>query len=284
MTLLMLDRSPFKLALAQMAVRESLDATLAAAEEEVRAAAQAGARLIGFAELAFRPFFPQFHADARYFEWAEPLDGPTVQRFRAIARETGVDCAINFFERAGGGRYFDTTVIVRPTQEVIGPVRMMHAAEEPGYNEKYYYWPGDTPPRVYDLGYIQLGVAICYDRHFPEYTRSLVLQGAGLIFSPFAGLLSDPLPQYEIEMQGLAFQNQVYVACVNRVGREKHSHFAGGSFVVHPSGDVLVRAPHDSDHLLLADVDPGEIEKYRTQRPFLRDRRPRFYREFFPEL
>ncbi|MFQ5627773.1 MAG: nitrilase-related carbon-nitrogen hydrolase [bacterium] len=272
-----------KIALAQFAATEDLEANLVKGESMAGEAARAGASFCGFTELAFRRFFPQHRADAQYFEWAETLDGPTVTRFLSIAKEAGIDCAANFFERAGGGRFYDTTVICRSNGQVLGPVRMMHTAEEPGYNEKYYYWAGDTPPLVFDLGYAKIGVAICYDRHFPEYTRALVLQGADIIFSPFAGLVEDPLDMYEIEMQGLAFQSQVFVACVNRVGQEEISTFAGSSFVVAPDGHVLRRAPRDKEHLLVADLDISEIEKCRIKRPFLRDRRSRFYREFLQE-
>lgn len=272
-----------KFALAQFAASEDFEANLAKGLEMAAEAAKNGAKFIGYTELAFRRFFPQQRADAQYFDWAESLDGPTVMRFLSIANEAGIDCAVNFFERAGGGKFYDTTVICRPNGDVLGPVRMMHTAEEPGYNEKYYYWSGDTPPKVFDLGYAKTGVAICYDRHFPEYTRALILQDAEIIFSPFAGLVDDPLEMYEIEMQGLAFQNQVFVACVNRVSQEEVSTFAGGSFIVAPDGLVLCRAPRNEDHLLIAELDLRVIEKYRIKRPFLRDRRPRFYREFFPE-
>jgi N-carbamoylputrescine amidase len=159
----------------------------------------------------------------------------------------------------------------------LGPVRMMHIAEEPGFNEKFYYWSGNTPPRVFDLGGVKIGVAICYDRHFPEYMRQLVLQGAEIIFTPFAGLASDPLKMYEIEMQGTAFQNQVFIAAVNRVGKEPTVEFVGGSFVVDPSGEVISRAPRGEEKLLLVDCELSRIEEMRQARPFLRDRRPEAY-------
>jgi N-carbamoylputrescine amidase len=120
-------------------------------------------------------------------------------------------------------------------------------------------------------------VAICYDRHFPEYTRQLVLRGAEIIFTPFAGLVNDPLKMYEIEMQGLAFQNQVFVAAVNRVGKEPAVEFIGGSFIVDPSGEVIARAPRGEEKLLLVDCDLSRLEEMRQVRPFLRDRRPEVY-------
>lgn len=269
-----------RIALAQFTVAESLDENLARGAELAGEAARQGARFIGFTELAFRPFFPQHFMQQHFFWWGEPLDGATTSHFLQAAQLHGIDCGINFFEKAGGGRYYDTTVICRPDGTVLGPVRMAHVAEEPGYNEKFYYWPGDTPPQVFDAGYAKIGVAICYDRHFPEYTRTLVLQGAEVIFAPFAGLSTDPLDMYEVEMQGLAFQNQVYVACVNRIGQESEARYAGGSFVVAPDGEILARAPRDEEALLCVEIDREAIEKMRLRRPFLRDRRPRFYREF----
>ena len=269
-----------RIALAQFAVTDDLQENLARGTIMAEQAAMKGARFIGYTELAFRPFFPQVRWEKAYFDWAETLDGPTVSHFLKVAQANQIDCAINFFEKAGRGRFYDTTVICRPNGEVLGPIRMAHTAEEPGYNEKFYYWAGDTPPKTYDLGYMKVGVAICYDRHFPEYTRPLVLQGADLIFSPFAGMEADPMELYEVEMRGLAFQNQVYVACVNRVGEEQHSTFAGGSFVVDPDGQVMERAPRGESHLLLCDLDLERIDEYRVKRPFLRDRRPEFYRRF----
>lgn len=270
----------FHIALAQFPASADLQQNLVRGSKMVQQAAEQGAAFIGFTELAFREFFPKHRARYDYFAWGETLDGPTVTHFSELAEKYGIDCAINFFEHAGRGRYYDATVICRPDGSVLGPVRMMHAAEEPGYNEKFYYWPGDTPPQIFDLGYAKVGVAICYDRHFPEYTRPLVLQGAELIFSPFAGLATDPLDLYVIEMQALAFQNQVYVACVNRVGKEGEMAYAGGSFVIGADSSVLAQAPRDEAFLLLAEIDLCRIDALRLQRPFLRDRRPRFYREF----
>ena len=280
----MADQNPkIKIALAQFAVSTDRQRNLETGADLARQAAESGAQFVGFTELSFLRFFPQHRADERYFAWAETLDGATVTHFQQVAKDANIDCAINFFERGGQGKFFDTTVICRPDGSVLGPVRMLHNAEEPGYNEKYYYWQGDTPPQVFDLGYAKIGVAICYDRHFPQYTRALVLQGAELIFSPFAGLFADPLDLYEIEMQGLAFQNQVFVACVNRVGQEDVSHFAGGSFVAAPDGLVQIRALRNCDQLLIAELDLQQIEQYRIKRPFLRDRRPHLYQKFLKD-
>jgi len=267
-----------RLALAQMAVTENLAANQQKGLDWVKQAAQAGAHLICFTELGLLPFFPQYRAEKKYFQWAEAINGPTVKKFAEAAVAENIHILLNFFERAGAGEYYDSTILLKATGgPALGPVRMMHTAEEPGFNEKFYYWPGNTPPQVLDLNGVKIGVAICYDRHFPEYTRQLVLQGAAIIFTPFAGLVDDPLKMYEIEMQGTAFQNQVFIAAVNRVGKEPTVEFIGGSFVVDPSGEVIARAPRGEEQLLLVDCDLSRIEEMRQVRPFLRDRRPEVY-------
>ncbi|MDZ7291507.1 MAG: carbon-nitrogen hydrolase family protein [candidate division KSB1 bacterium] len=267
-----------RLALAQMAVSEDLAANRQKGLDWVGQAAKHGAQMLCFTELGLLPFFPQYRTEKKFFQWAEPIDGPTVKKFGEVAERKRIHILLNFFERAGAGEYYDTTVLLKATgSPALGPVRMMHIAEEPCFNEKFYYWPGNTPPQVFDLDGVKVGVAICYDRHFPEYTRQLVLQGAEIIFAPFAGIVSDPIPMYEIEMQGLAFQNQVFVAAVNRVGKEATVEFAGCSFAVDPAGEVIARAPRGEEKLLLVDCDLSRIEAMRQVRPFLRDRRPEIY-------
>ncbi len=270
-----------RIALAQMAVTNDLDANREKGLAWVKQAAQLGAQIICFSEVGLLPFFPQHRSEKKFFQWAEALDGPTIHLFRAAAQQERISVLLNIFERAGAGEYYDTTVLLRAQNgELLGPVRMMHIAEEPCFNERFYYWPGNTPPQVFDLGGVRIGVAICYDRHYPEYTRQLVLQGAGIIFAPFAGVVQDPIAMYEIEMQGFAFQNQVFVAAVNRVGKEATVKFIGGSFLVDPGGEILSRAPQGKEKLLLGDCDLSRIEEMRQLRMFLRDRRPEVYRAF----
>ncbi len=267
-----------RIALAQMAVSEGLEANLQKGLDWVEQAAKEGAHIICFTELGLLLFFPQYRAEKKFFQGAEAIDGPTVKKFAEAAVSENIHILLNFFERAGAGEYYDSTVLLKASGgPALGPVRMMHTAEEPGFNEKFYYWSGNTPPQVFDLDGVKIGVAICYDRHFPEYTRQLVLKGAEIIFTPFAGLVNDPIKMYEIEMQGLAFQNQVFVVAVNRVGKEPAVEFVGGSFVVDPSGEVIARAPCGEEQLLLVDCDLSCIEEMRQMRPFLRDRRPETY-------
>jgi N-carbamoylputrescine amidase len=157
---------------------------------------------------------------------------------------------------------------------------MTHILEGPGYNERYYYWEGDSGYAVFDIGPARIGIAICYDRHFPEAMRALALGGADLIVVPTATarLEAQFRAVWEIEMQAAAVANGVFVAVANRAGVDDTLSFFGSSFAVDPYGRVLARAPEDDVALLLVDLDLGLIEEARRDMPFLRDRRPETYR------
>ncbi len=267
----------FRIGLAQVAASDDLEANLRRGLGWVDAAAEQGCRLCVFPEMAFHPFFPQHRADASYFDWAEPIPGPITEAFQRKAAEHEIVVVPNIFELAGPGRHYDASPIIDADGSLVGVARMLHIAEEPGFNERFYYWPGDSGFEVHDTAAGPLGMAICYDRHFPEHLRALTIGGAELILSPFAGTAGDPGRGYEIEMQGAAFSNAVFIACCNRVGEEATLAFAGGSFAVDPAGEIGARAGSDEE-LLVVEIGRAEIAKNRNQRPFLRDRRPELYR------
>jgi N-carbamoylputrescine amidase len=161
----------------------------------------------------------------------------------------------------------------------VGKQRMTHILEGPGYNERYYYWPGDSGYRVFDVGPARIGVAICYDRHFPEAMRALTLGGAELIVVPTAtaSLEAEYRAVWEIEMQAAAVANGLFVAVANRAGVDDTLRFFGRSFAVDPYGRVVARAPEEEVSLLVVDLDLGLVEAARRDMPFLRDRRPETY-------
>ncbi len=243
--------------------------------EWVGRAADQGADLIVFPELAFSFFFPQVRADATYFDWAEPIPGPTTERFQAAAADHGIVTIINAFERAAPGRYYDASPVIDSDGTLLGVSRMLHIAEEPGYNEKYYYWPGDTGSPVFETSAGRVGVAICYDRHFPEHFRRLALDGAELVVVPTATSTSEDAFSriWEIEIQAAAVANQIHIAVANRVGRDGELDFFGRSFVVDPLGQVQARASAEAEELLIAELDRQAIERARRALPFLRDLR-----------
>ncbi|MGD9048391.1 MAG: nitrilase-related carbon-nitrogen hydrolase [Anaerolineae bacterium] len=273
-----------RVALAQVAVGPHREDNVTKALRMMEDAAQAGAQLIVFPEMSLDPFFPQYRAEKRFFDWGVPVPGPLTDRFQEQAASLGLATVINVFERAAPGRYYDCSPAFGPDGDYLGKQRMTHILEGPGYNERYYYWEGDSGSPVFDVGTAQtgplrIGVAICYDRHFPEGMRALALGGAEVIVVPTAtaSLEAQFRAVWEIEMQAAAVANGVFIAVANRAGVDDTLTFFGCSFAVDPYGRVLVRAPEDDVALLLVDLDLDLVEQARRDMPFLRDRRPDTY-------
>jgi beta-ureidopropionase len=268
-----------RVALAQVAVRPEREENVSRALRMMADAAGAGAQLIVFPEMSVDPFFPQYRAEKRFFDWGVPVPGSLTDRFQEEAAGLGLATVINLFERAAPGRYFDCSPVFDTEGRYLGKQRMTHILEGPGYNERYYYWEGDSGYPVFDLGPARVGVAICYDRHFPEAMRALALGGAEVILVPTATarLEAQFRAVWEVEMQATAVANGVFVAVANRAGVDDTLAFFGRSFAVDPYGRVLARAPEDDVALLLADLDLDLVEESRRDMPFLRDRRPETY-------
>jgi N-carbamoylputrescine amidase len=265
-----------RLALAQMRMDPDRERNVACALDLMTAASAGGAHAILFPELTFDRFFPQYANDARHFDLAEPVPGPTVDRLAAHAAALGLVTLPNLLERQGD-RYFDSTPAIDADGRLIGRARMMHVAEMPGFHEQFYYAPGDTGAVVVRTAAAAIGIAICYDRHYPEHMRALALAGAELIVVPNAAVEGEPLELFEIEIRAAAFQQQLFVALVNRVGEEGDARFAGRSLVADPHGRVIARAPHGEDALVFADLDLSLVAEARQLRPYLRDRRHGLY-------
>lgn len=242
-----------------------------------REAAANGANLVAFAELAFTRFYPQVPAGPASASLAEPVPGPTTDLFAALAKETGTVAVLNIFEK-DGDRTYDSSPVIDADGRLLGVVRMVHIMEGPLFHERGYYAPGDKADGVFGTAAGRIGVAICYDRHFPEYMRGLRLAGAELVVVPQAGAVGEWTEGiFEAELQVAAFQNGYHAALVNRVGREDKLEFAGESFVVDPDGRVIARAPRGADHILYADCDLARNASSHAARHFLEDRRPSVY-------
>ena len=253
--------------------RRNLERGLAAMER----AAGDGAELVAFAELAFEPFYPQRPATGDVRRLAEPVPGPTTEAFQARAAELGVVVVLNLYER-DGERCYDCSPVIDADGALLGRTRMVHITDYACFHEQGYYAPGDTGAPVYDTRVGRIGVAICYDRHYPEYMRALALGGAELVVVPQAGAVGEwPEGLYEAEMRVAAFQNGYFTALCNRVGEEERLRFAGESFVCDPDGRVVARAAAGEEAILVADLDLGEAASSHARRLFLRDRRPELY-------
>jgi N-carbamoylputrescine amidase len=268
-----------RIALAQAAAGPEREENVARALRMMADAARAGAQLIAFPEMSVDPFFPQYRADKRFFDWGVPVPGPLTDRFQEQSARLGLATVLNLFERAGPGRYYDCSPVFDIQGNYLGKQRMTHILEGPGYNERYYYWPGDSGYPVFDVGPVRLGVAICYDRHFPEGMRALALGGAELIVVPTAtaSLEAQFRAVWEVEMQAAAVAHGLFVAVANRAGLDDTLTFFGRSFAVDPYGRVLARAPEQDVALLVVDLDLDQVEQARRDMPFLRDRRPETY-------
>jgi N-carbamoylputrescine amidase len=272
-------RNDMKVACAQFRHEGDREKSVGKALEWVARAAGDGADLIVFPELAFDFFFPQVRADASYFDLGEPIPGPTTETFQAAAAKHGIVTVINVFERAAPGRYYDASPVIDADGTLLGVSRMHHIAEEPGYNEKFYYWPGDGGWPVYETKAGRLGVAICYDRHYPEHFRALALGGAEVVVVPTATSMSEQAFRdvWEIEVQAAAVANQIFIAVTNRAGLDGELQFFGESFVAGPNGMIITRAASDEEELLVTEIDLDAIEETRRHVPFLRDLRTDLY-------
>ncbi|TDI47613.1 MAG: carbon-nitrogen hydrolase family protein [Acidobacteria bacterium] len=240
-------------------------------------AAEQGAQLVCYAELAFERFWPQKPAEAGYAASAEPVPGPMTEAFAAQAKALGVVVVLNLFER-DGDRCYDCSPVIDADGTLLGRTRMVHITDYPCFHEQGYYTPGDTGAPVYDTAAGRIAVAICYDRHYPEYMRALALARADLVLVPQAGAVGEwPDGLYEAEMRVTAFQNGYWVALCNRVGEEEYVTFAGESFVCDPDGLVTARAGLGEETTLLAEIDCRRAERSHARALFLRDRRPELY-------
>ena len=246
----------------------------------MREAAERRADLIAFPELAIDRFFPRRRGDESAAELAETVPGPTVDAIRTLADELSLITVFNLYEEGADGRKYDSSPVIDHVGRLLGVTRMAHITQYPGFWEQDYYDPAAAAaPPVYETRIGRIGVAICYDRHYPEYMRGLGLGGAELVVIPQAGVAGEwPEGMFEAEVRTAAFQNGYFAALCNRVGTEGELEFSGDSFVVDPEGRVLAQALHGEEDLLVVDLDLSLVEGSTARRLFFRDRRPELYR------
>lgn len=256
--------------------QENINRGLRTAEQ----AARNGAQVICFAELAFDPFYPQHPDPQDPMQGTEAIPGPITEAFSELAGRHGVVIVLNLFEW-DGDRAFDSSPVIGTDGSLLGITRMVHITDYACFHERQYYHPGDRGAPVYDTPFGRIGVAICYDRHYPEYMRALALNGAEVVFIPQAGAVGEwPEGLYEAELRVTAFQNGYFTALCNRVGAEEKLTFAGESFVCTPRGKVIARAKQGTEEILYCTVDLEEIRQAPAHQLFLPDRRPELYGEW----
>jgi N-carbamoylputrescine amidase len=274
-------------ALIQERNQGSTEANLDAIEARVAEAAGNGARLVLLQELHNGAYFCQ-HQCVSEFENAEPIPGPSTQRLSELARRHGLVIVSSLFERRGAGLYHNTAVVLEKDGSIAGKYRKMHIPDDPGFNEKFYFTPGDMGFHPIDTSVGRLGVMVCWDQWYPEGARLMALAGADLLLYPTAIGWDPDDAQDEKDRQrnawilshrGHAVANGLPVLSCNRIGHEPSPigrsgiDFWGSSHVLGPQGEFLAEASTDRVEVLMADVDLRRSEDVRRIWPFLRDRR-----------
>lgn len=276
-----------RIALIQASDQGSAAANLEYTIERIREAAATGAQIISTQELFTTPYFCQTQ-NKDFFDFAEPIPGVTTDIFCALAGELGIVLIASLFERRGSGVYHNTAAVIDADGSYLGKYRKIHIPQDPGFEEKFYFTPGDLGYKVWDTKFGKISVLICWDQWYPEAARLAALAGAEIIFYPTAiGWLPEEKVDFgsaqhtawEIVQRGHAVANACYVASINRVGKEGNIEFWGQSFVSDYCGQIIARASVSDGQIIFADCDLKAIEEMRLTWPFFRDRRIDSYDE-----
>jgi N-carbamoylputrescine amidase len=271
----------------QMACSDVVEENVARAEALIREAAGKGANIILIQELFEGLYFCQDELP-EHFAKAHPLEGhPTIEHFQALADELDVVLPVSFFEKANNA-YYNSLAIVDADGAVLGLYRKTHIPQGSGYEEKYYFNPGDTGFQVWDTKFGRIGAGICWDQWFPECARSMALMGAEILLYPTAigSELTDPAwdsrAHWQTVMCGHAGANFMPLVASNRIGAEAGKRgtsltFYGSSFISDPTGQKVAEADRESQTVLTATFDLDQIAAIRAGWGLFRDRRPEMY-------
>lgn len=270
-----------KIALLQLAADENPLINKQLTEAAIREAASHGAQIICTQELFTTQYFCRTE-ETSFFDLAEELPGELTRQHQDLAKELGVVLVASGFERRAPGLYHNSAWVIDADGTFLGLYRKMHIPQDPGFEEKFYFTPGDTGYKAWDTKHGKIGVLICWDQWYPEAARLTAMQGAEIIFYPTAiGWLPEEKPMlgeaqycaWETVQRGHAVANGCYVAAINRTGMEGETEFWGQSFVSDFYGQIMVKAPVDKASIVYADCDLKALEEHRRIWPFFRDRR-----------
>lgn len=269
-----------KISAVQYACSPDLQQNADKAAELVVQSARNGADVVALQELFSTTYFCR-EMDPRFFDWAEPVQGPLTERFCKIAKQEGVVILLPLFERKAPGVYFNSLVVIERDGSIAGVYRKMHIPDDPGFYEKYYFTPGDKGFRVFDTSAGKIGTLICWDQWFPEAARLTAMAGAELLVYPTAiGTLPEEGEEekhrfrdaWKTIQRSHAIANGCFLASINRVGEEGGTRFWGNSFICGPFGEILAEAG-EQEEIITAELDFSAIEPHRQTWPFFRDRR-----------
>lgn len=274
-----------RIGLVQMACVSEPSLNLKKAQKLIQAAASKGAKIICLQELFNTEYFCQTQSTAN-FDLAQGIPGSGTDSLSELAGKLKVVIVAPLFEKAARGVYYNSAAVIDADGALLGKYRKMHIPDDPGFNEKFYFVPGDLGFQVFQTRYAKIGVLICWDQWFPEAARLTALKGADILFYPTAIGWKPGKPKetqsyhsaWETVQRSHAIANGVYVAAVNRVGQEGPIRFWGSSFVADPFGKIL-KCAGSKEGVLAVDCDLKSVDQTRREWPFLRDRRIDSYRE-----
>ncbi len=271
-----------RVGLIQLTAEDTPAANVRKTLPRIEEAAAKGAKIIGLQEMFTTKYFC-VSQDPKHFDLAEPIEtGPSVTELAKAAKRLGVVIVAPLFEARGSEVYHNTAAVIDADGTVLGKYRKMHIPQDPGFEEKFYFTPGDLGFRTWKTAHGDLGVLICWDQWYPEAARLTALGGAQILFYPTAiGWLPEEKAAlgkaqhnaWETVQRGHGVANGCYVAATNRVGTEGSTQFWGQSFVSDPYGEIVARASVEKEEVLLADCDLAKQREFRRIWPFFRDRR-----------
>jgi beta-ureidopropionase len=247
----------------------------------IERAGREGVQILCMQEIFTGPYFCA-EQSPRWYDTVEAIpDGPTTRLMQEVARRHGMVIVVPIYEEDGAGIYYNTAAVIDADGNYLGKYRKNHIPHcAPGFWEKFYFRPGNLGYPVFKTRYADVGVYICYDRHFPEGARALGLNGAEIVFNPSATVAGLSEYLWKLEQPAHAVANAFFVGAINRVGYEdpwRIGEFYGQSYFCNPRGKVVAEAARDRDELITAELDLDQIREVRNVWQFYRDRRPDTY-------
>ena len=260
--------------------KEHRDAMIEAHLKYIDQAGKAGCQMLCFQEVFTGPYFCPSQ-DKKWYGLAEAIpDGHTTRLMQEYAKKYSMVIVVPIYEEHMTGVYYNTAAVIDADGKYLGKYRKNHIPQVAGFWEKFFFKPGNLGYPVFKSAYGNVGVYICYDRHFPEGARALGLNGADIVFNPSATVAGLSQYLWELEQPAHAAANGYFVGAINRVGKEAPwniGEFYGSSYFVNPRGKIIAQASKDKDELVLSDLNFDEIRETRDQWQFYRDRRPETY-------
>ena len=245
----------------------------------IESAGEQGVNILCLQEIFNTPYFCPGQ-DKFWYNSAESIPGPTVERMQAHAEKYKMVIIVPIYEREKAGFLYNTAAVIDADGKYLGKYRKNHIPHTSGFWEKFFFKPGNLGYPIFETQYAKIGVYICYDRHFPDGARILGLNGAEIVYNPSATVAGLSQYLWKLEQPAHAAANGYFMGCINRVGKEKPwdlGTFYGTSYFVDPRGQIIKEASEDKDELLIAEFDLDMIDEVRSTWQFFRDRRPETY-------